>query len=211
MTTQPHTPETADKPLVVLPVTMADIMTQIEAEKVQRANLRPGNKAAVFAALAGAGIATVTVTFDGSSDSGQIESIDSRDASGIEMPLPEETVSIVAIVWGQSRSEPRSMSVREGIEHLAYEALEETHDGWWSRDKALYPVTEASFPIPLAEPDVRVSKHPALHARLAPQVSLTFRRGRRTMTRTDQLRTGSAHPAHHSIRSVFVCPGWDSA
>lgn len=148
MTTQPHTPETADKPLVVLPVTMADIMTQIEAEKVQRANLRPGNKAAVFAALAGAGIATVTVTFDGSSDSGQIESIDSRDATGIEMPLPEATVSIVAIVWGHSRSEPRSMSVREGIEHLAYDALEETHDGWEINEGAY---GEFVFDVPALE------------------------------------------------------------
>ena len=148
MTTLPYTPETADKHLVVLPVTMADIMAQIEAEKVQRANLRPGNKAAVFAALAGAGIATVTVTFDGSSDSGQIESIDSRSASGIEMPLPEETVSIVAIVWGQSRSEQRSMSVREGIEHLVYDALEETHDGWEINEGAY---GEFTFDVPALE------------------------------------------------------------
>ena len=207
MTNTPETPTT----LVTLPVTMADIMAQIASENAQRAALRPANKAAVFAPLAGAGIATVTVTFDGCSDSGQIESIEARDAGHIAVPLPDQTISIVAILWGRPESEARSMSVSEAIEHLVYDALSETHGGWWSRDKALYPVTEASFPIPLAEPDVRVSKHPALHARLAPQVSLTFRRGRRTMTRTDQLRTGSAHPAHHSIRSVFVCPGWDSA
>lgn len=211
MNNQPTKPETDNKPLVVLPVTMADIMAQIAAENTARANLRPSNKAAVFAALAGAGIATVTVTFDGCGDSGQIESIEARDASGADVLLPEETIAIVAIVWGQSSPEPRTMSVEQAIEHLVYDALTETHGGWWSRDKALYPVAGASFPIPLAEPDVRVSKHPALHARLAPQVSLTFQRGRRTMTRTDRLRFGTCRPDHHSIHSVFVCPGWDSA
>lgn len=206
MTTEPTTPEPTDKRRVVLPVSMADILAQLEAEKTQRANLRPANKAAVFAALAGAGIVTVIVTFDGYGDSGQIESIDARNADA-DVPLPDETISIVAIVWGRSEPEARTMSLREAIEHLVYDALSETHGGWWSRDKALYPVTEASFPIPLAEPDVRVSKHPALHARLAPQVSLTFQRGRRTMTRTDQLRAGTSRRVHHSIRSVFVCPG----
>ena len=76
MTNQPTNPETPAKPLVVLPVTMADIMTQIALENTARANLRPANKAAVFAALAGAGIAAVNVTFDGCGDSGQIESIE---------------------------------------------------------------------------------------------------------------------------------------
>ena len=130
MTTQPNTPETADKPLVVLPVTMADIMAQIASENSSRAALRPANKAAVCAALAGAGIATVTVNFDGCGDSGQIESIEARDASGADVPLPEETIAIVAIVWGQSRPEPRSMSVEQAIEHLVYDALSETHGGW---------------------------------------------------------------------------------
>ena len=134
MTDQATKPEAANTPLVVLPVTSADIIAQIAAEKAQRAALRPANKAAVFAALAGAGIASVTVAFDGYGDSGQIQSIDARDASDAETPLPEETVAIVAIVWGRQEPEPRAMSVQEAIEHLAYEALEETHAGWEIND-----------------------------------------------------------------------------
>lgn len=136
MTNQPTNPETPATPPVVLPVTMADIVAQIAAENTARANLRPANKAAVFAALAGAGIAAVTVTFDGCGDSGQIESIEARDASGVDMPLPEETIAIVAIVWGQSSSEPRSMSVEQAIEHLVYDALTETHGGWENNEGA---------------------------------------------------------------------------
>jgi len=148
MTNEPNTPETATKPLVVLPVTMADIMTQIAAENTARANLRPANKAAVFAALAGARIATVTVTFDGCGDSGQIESIEARDASGVDMPLPEETIAIVAIVWGQSEPEARTMSVREAIEHLVYDALSETHGGWENNEGAF---GEFVFDVPALE------------------------------------------------------------
>ena len=136
MTNQPTKPETDNKPLVVLPVTMADIMAEIASENATRANLRPANKAAVFAALAGAGIATVTVNFDGCGDSGQIESIEARDASGVDIPLPEETIAIVAIVWGQSSPEPRTMSVEQAIEHLVYDALTETHGGWENNEGA---------------------------------------------------------------------------
>jgi hypothetical protein len=67
--------------LIVLPVTMSDIMAEIEAERSQRAAPRPANKAVVFAALAGTGVATVAVSFDGYGDSGQIESIEARDAA----------------------------------------------------------------------------------------------------------------------------------
>ena len=148
MTTQPNTPETADKPLVVLPVTMADIIAQIASENSARAALRPANKAAVFAALAGVGIATVTVTFDGCGDSGQIEDIEVTDAAGVNVPLPEETISIVAIVWGRSEPEARIMSVREAIEHLVYDALGETHGGWENNEGAY---GEFVFDVPALE------------------------------------------------------------
>lgn len=147
MTTQPNTPETTDKPLVVLPVTMADIMAQIASENSARAALRPANKAAVFAALAGAGIATVVVTFDGYGDSGQIESIDTR-SSDADVPLPEETIAIVGIVWGRSEPEARTLSVREAIEHLVYDALSETHGGWENNEGAY---GEFVFDVPALE------------------------------------------------------------
>lgn len=147
MTNEPTNPETEAKPLVVLPVTMADIMAQIASENFARAALRPANKAAVFAALASAGIATVVVTFDGYGDSGQIESIDARNADA-DVPLPKETVAIVAIVWCRSEPEARSMSVREAIEHLVYDALSETHGGWENNEGAY---GEFVFDVPALE------------------------------------------------------------
>lgn len=148
MITESNTSETASKSLVVLPVTMADIMAQIASENSARAVLRPANKAAVFAALAGVGIATVTVTFDGCGDSGQIEDIEAMDAAGVNVPLPEETLAIVAIVWGRSEPEARIMSLREAIEHLVYDALSEAHGGWENNEGAY---GEFVFDVPALE------------------------------------------------------------
>ncbi len=125
MANETKNPATPEPKLIALQVTMSDIVAEIEAEKSQRAALRPANKSAVFAALAGAGIATVIVSFDGYGDSGQIDSIDARDAANTNVPLPDQTISIVAIVWGQSAPESRPM-LTEAIEHLVYDALSET-------------------------------------------------------------------------------------
>jgi hypothetical protein len=39
-------------------------------------------------------------------------------------------VEIAAAVWGHTEPERAVMSVRDAIERLAYDFLEETHDGW---------------------------------------------------------------------------------
>jgi len=130
MANETNNPATSEPTLIALPVTMSDIVAEIEAEKSQRAALRPANKSAVFAALAGAGVATVTVSFDGYGDSGQIENIEAHDAANTSVPLPDQTISIVVIVWGQSAPESRPMTLTEAIEHLVYDALSETHGGW---------------------------------------------------------------------------------
>ncbi len=148
MANETKNPATPEPKLIALPVTMSDIVAEIEAEKSQRAALRPANKSAVFAALAGAGIATVIVSFDGYGDSGQIDSIDARDAANTNVPLPDQTISIVAIVWGQSAPESRPMTLTEAIEHLVYDALSETHGGW-ELDEGAYG--EFVFDVPAHE------------------------------------------------------------
>jgi hypothetical protein len=134
--------------LVALPLTFSDIVAQIEAEKVQRAALRPANKAAIFAALAGSGVASVAVTFDGYGDSGQIESIDARDTAGAVLVLPDQTIEIVAIIWARKAPGPQSMTLTEAIEHLVYDALSETHGGWENNEGAY---GEFVFDVPAQE------------------------------------------------------------
>lgn len=107
-----------------------------EAERDRlNAELLPANKAALFGALAAAGITIVIVTFDGYGDSGQIESIEARDAQG-DAALPEEQIEIAHAPWEGTEPERRTLSVREAIEEMAYRLLGQTHGGWQDNEGA---------------------------------------------------------------------------
>lgn len=99
------------------------------------AKLLPANKAALFGALAAAGISVVVVTFHGYGDSGQIESIEARDAQG-DAALPEEQIEIAHAAWEGTEPERRTVSVREAIEEMAYNFLGQTHGGWQDNEGA---------------------------------------------------------------------------
>lgn len=101
------------------------------------AEQRPSNKDAVFAALAEAGIATVSVSFDGGGDSGQIESIEARDEAG-EVALPEVTVEMVGTEWDGNGYVVgrRAVALAEAVETLAYGCLESVHGGWENNEGA---------------------------------------------------------------------------
>jgi len=107
-----------------------------EAERDRiNAELLPANKAALFGALAAAGIVTVTVTFDGCGDSGQIESVDARDAHG-DVALPDDRIEIASAPWEGTEPERRTLPVREAIEEMAYGFLGQTHGGWQDNEGA---------------------------------------------------------------------------
>ena len=95
---------------------------------------RPANIAALFDALAAAGITTVVVTFDGYGDSGQVESIDARDAEG-DVALPEATIEIGS-PGEVDATQHIAMPVREAVEELAFDLLRDTHAGWENNDGA---------------------------------------------------------------------------
>jgi Family of unknown function (DUF6878) len=108
--------------------------TQAVYDKLAAA-LRVSNKAALFDALAAAGITHVIVSFDGYGDSGQIEDIEAKARDEV-VKLPPHEIVIAAAVWGASEPEPRSMSIADAVERLAYDLLEETHCGWENNDGA---------------------------------------------------------------------------
>ena len=64
--------------------------------------IRPANKAALFEALASAGITTVVLQFDGYGDSGQVESIEARIGENL-VDLPDAKIEIAPVPLGQSR------------------------------------------------------------------------------------------------------------
>ena len=104
------------------------------AASALRADSLPLNKSAVFNALAEAAIQTVVIEFDGCGDSGQLENITGLDAENAEIPLPEANIEIREV-----QSEGPSIlvvkrPVRDVLETLAYDFLEQTHDGWENGD-----------------------------------------------------------------------------
>jgi len=93
------------------------------------------NKATVFDALAAVGITTIAVTFDGEGDSGQIENIVAYK-SDVETPLPESRVKLKSIQWGDGRLSDDDLSLRDAVERLCYDFLEQEYDGWENNDGA---------------------------------------------------------------------------
>jgi hypothetical protein len=92
-------------------------------------SIRPENKAAVFDALAQAGIASVEVTFDGYADSGQIEDVAAK-AGDKDVALPAISIKVAHAEWGSSDIVRTTHPMPQAIERLAYDFLEETHGGW---------------------------------------------------------------------------------
>lgn len=123
---------------------------ECRAHEAAQVAIRPANKTALFAVLSAASITSVDVSFDGYGDSGQIESIDAK-ADGTDAPLPDATVTLTIIGWRDTEHTERTMSVREAIEHFAYDCLAQTHGGWENNQGAfgtfLFDVADQSITL----------------------------------------------------------------
>ena len=132
-----------------------DAFAQCEAQARLRAQLArevtPLNKAALFAVLQAVGVQRVTAHFDGASDSGQIESIDATSPDEAAAEVPDGTIEIRTPLWDGSGVQTEAMPVRDAIEKLAYDFLEEVHDGWENEDGAY-----GEFILDVAELTIRL-------------------------------------------------------
>ena len=92
---------------------------------------RAQNKATVFAALAAAGIDHVTVEYDGSGDSGQIDCITAWDANDQKIPLLLEPKLQLAT---DDPDQPIERNLEAAVEDLAWDYLEGLYNGWENND-----------------------------------------------------------------------------
>ena len=106
------------------------------AHRSLSAQLHPANKADLFTVLAGAGIVTVTVAFDGYGDSGQIESIDAVGADEAPRELPQTSLMIRRSLRGEPEPTCEDMTAADAVERLAYDLLGDAHPGWEINDGA---------------------------------------------------------------------------
>jgi len=94
----------------------------------------------MLAALAGAGVTHVIVSFDGGGDEGQIENIEVKIADAVvDMPVGE--MGIVVPVWDQPEPELRMMSIADAVEHIAWDCLGTSCSGWENGDGAYGDIT----------------------------------------------------------------------
>jgi len=115
--------------------TASDWEAQRLARERLHVELQPGNKAALFDALAAAGVTLVVVAFDGYGDSGQIENVEVK-AGDTVVNMPSGEIEIATAIWDQAEPDRSTASIRDVIETFIYDLLGQTHDGWENSDGA---------------------------------------------------------------------------
>jgi DNA-binding protein YbaB len=116
-------------------VDMQSILESIEQHRKKLSETGAANKAIVFEALSAAGIDLVDVTFDGEGDSGQIDNIIAWKAQK-EITISDQTVAVQSASWDGKDVAFQELPLREAIERLCYDFLEQEHGGWENNDGA---------------------------------------------------------------------------
>lgn len=111
-----------------LAAAMKDWAAEARAFDASRQAILAENRAAIFDALEGHNIETVTAVFDGYGDSGQIEDV--AHTGGGADDLAAIHIALKVAVWGKDTVETVTVPLRTAIEDIAYALLERTHCGW---------------------------------------------------------------------------------
>jgi hypothetical protein len=93
------------------------------------------NKARVFDALAEAGITAVTVTFDGHSDSGQIDEVIAYQGE-TEAELPTTPLTLEYVHCYSDKVTSDASPLKQAVEDICYGYLAQRHIGWENNDGA---------------------------------------------------------------------------
>jgi len=101
-----------------------------------KVEILPHNKQVLFDALSTAGIAVVTVGFDGCGDSGQFEAPSAFAADNESREVPNTEITVQCVDFERSQITQIETSVRNYIEQLVCDLLEEKHEGWEDGDGA---------------------------------------------------------------------------
>ena len=133
------------------------------AVRALQAEILPTNKAALFQALSYAGIRIVVVSFDGYGDSGQIESITATDDVGAEVAIPLTDITVKNVDFDACTIIEATTTAGDFIEAMAYDFLEQTHDGWENGEGAFgeftFDVGEQSITLEYSERYVETHYH----------------------------------------------------
>ena len=123
-------------PVPEIPSELSRILAEQAAREAAEVALHARNKEVLFDGLRLVGIAHVLVSFDGSGDSGQIESIEARSDADQSATLPAAQITFAGIDWQSGAPTERRLTLEGAVEELVYDLLSDTHCGWQDNDGA---------------------------------------------------------------------------
>jgi len=121
---------------------MDDIMAQIKADQLKKADRVKYHANLLFDTLAQTKVSSIEVSFEGCGDSGQIESVDYTDSKGkgideayLDKVIVKGSEKTSYHQWDEKKkqmvlTEAREGNVREIIEEVCYDKLGASHGGW---------------------------------------------------------------------------------
>jgi len=121
---------------------MDDIMAQIKADQLKKADRVKYHTNLLFDTLAQTKVSSIEVSFEGCGDSGQIESVDYTDANGkgideayLDKIIVKGSAKTSYHQWDEKKkklvlTEAREGNIKEIIEEVCYDKLGASHGGW---------------------------------------------------------------------------------
>jgi hypothetical protein len=121
---------------------MDDIMAQIKADQLKKADRVKYHSNLLFDTLAQTKVSFIEVSFEGCGDSGQIEAVDYTDSKGkgidelyLDKVIVKGSAKTSYHKWDEKKkemvlTEAREGNVREIIEEVCYDKLGASHGGW---------------------------------------------------------------------------------
>ena len=121
---------------------MVDIMAQIKADQLKKADKVKYHSNLLFDTLAQTKVSFIEVSFEGCGDSGQIEAVDYTDSKGkgideayLNKTIVKGSEKTSYHKWDEKKkmlvkTEPREGNVREIVEEVCYDKLGASHGGW---------------------------------------------------------------------------------
>jgi hypothetical protein len=121
---------------------MDDIMAQIKADQLKKADRVKYHANLLFDTLAQTKVSSIEVSFEGCGDSGQIESVDYTDANGkgideayLDKIIVKGSAKTSYHKWDEKtkklvKTEAKEGNIREIIEEICYDKLGASHGGW---------------------------------------------------------------------------------
>ena len=121
---------------------MDDIMAQIKADQLKKADRVKYHADLLFDTLAQTKVSSIEVSFEGCGDSGQIESVDYTDSKGkgideayLDKIIVKGSAKTSYHQWDEKtkklvQTEAKEGNIREIIEEVCYDKLGASHGGW---------------------------------------------------------------------------------